>query len=108
LGLGKTGSQVWDALEAGALTEIELVQKTGRHVKTIRRMLDRMSSPELIDPRTGEVLALVEKVGDKWEHLPVDLENIARVLGVAGTGAAQKARHKQEREAHNRALKGER
>jgi len=104
-GLGKTCSQVWDALEAGAFTDQELAQITGRHVKTIRRALKRMSSPDnLTDLRTGEVLALVERQGEKWERLPVDLDHVANVMCVAGIGEKQRAKHKAEREGHRCAL----
>ena len=101
-GLGKSAAEVFQALQREPLTVEELIERTGRHSKTISRALNRMSS--LLDTETGELLPMVEPDGNQWHALAVDLDHIAQVLGTAGAGERQKAKHKQERCAHQRAL----
>lgn len=102
-GLGKSASEVWAALQNGPATEQELVEATGRSIKTVKRVLARMS--DLADTVTGEFIPMVEKIDGRWSAIEgVDLDHVALVVGTAGAGERQQERHRQERRAHRRML----
>lgn len=99
LGLGKSAADVFKALQAGPLTVGELEQQTGRHRSTIWRVIRKMA--RIIDPITGEIIPMVEQIGDQWVNLDVDLDYIAGLLGTAGKLEKEKALHTRERAIHN-------
>lgn len=102
-GMGKSAALIWEALQDGPATEVELAQRTGRHIKTVRNHLRGMAM--LADTVTGEFIPMVEKIGDQWRALDgVDLDHVAQVVGTAGAGKRQQERHRQEQRAHRRAL----
>ncbi len=121
--MGKVAAQILDALEASpGMTATELAEATGRHVWTIRRRLKYLAGAEvtvkhrrgketwettqrLLDPATGEIVALVERAGDGWCVVrDVDLGNLARMLGTDGAGARQAQQHADERAGFRRAI----
>lgn len=98
--LGKSGCEIWQALQDGPKTIKELINDTGRHRTTIKRKLEKMSN--IIDIRTGEIVSMVEFDGEKYKAKEnVDLDYIAELLGTKGMGERQKERHIREREEHN-------
>ncbi len=103
-GLGTSASQVWQVLLGRSLSVKEIAEQTGRHEKTIRRILYRMA--KIVDPTTGEVLPMVasDDFGKTFYALNVDLDRIARVIGTNGMGEQQKAKHERERRLHARSL----
>jgi hypothetical protein len=104
-GLGKTAGDVWAALQEGPCTARELAEATGRRPRTVWAALRRLA--RVVDSGTGEIVArLVESDGDQWRALPgADLDRVARVLGTAGKGKAQREAHRRERTAHRRMLR---
>jgi hypothetical protein len=95
-GLGIAAGQVWVALqEHGAQTITELAQRTGRPIRTIKRVLKRMAT--VVDKITGEVVHMVEADGQQWRSLPVDLNQVAELVGTSGASARQHAQHIKER-----------
>ena len=101
-GLGKAAGEVYRALQAGPASIKELAAATGRGEKTVKRALLRMAG--IVDSVTGELMPMVEDNAGQWHALPVDLEQIAEIIGTAGAGARQKERHAKERRAHRRGL----
>jgi hypothetical protein len=104
-GLGKSAGEVYVVLREHSATADELAGITGRHIETIKRVLDRMA--KLSDPLTGEYLPMVAsddpqgKSGGKTYHsLPVDLDRIAHLIGTAGMGERQRKEHVRERQLH--------
>jgi hypothetical protein len=102
-GLPPSAGQVYDALQAGPLAVDELAQATGRDKRTVQAVLGRMAT--IVDRTTGEVLSMVERDGGKWKALPVDLEQIADLVGTSGATERQKINHEKERRAHARDLR---
>lgn len=102
-GLGKSAGEVYALLLEEPLTAGELATRTGRHITTVNRVLNRMG--KLIDIHTGEIIGMVEPLPDKrWKALPVNLDEIARLYGTYGTLKKQKEKHKAERTIHKRSL----
>lgn len=102
-GLGKSAGQVWQALQQSPASIDELAERTGRHIKTIERAIDRMS--KLADPLTGEYLPMIASDnGATYHPLPVDLDRIAHAVGTAGAGERQRKEHAKERRLHARSL----
>lgn len=104
IGLGKAACEVWASLQQQPSTTAELAERTGRHIETIRKALRRMA--HLADNFTGELFAMVERGEDgQYYALPdVDLDRVARCLGVSGRGERQRNEHERERRAHARTL----
>mgnify|MGYP001573380205 CR=1 FL=1 len=102
--LGKAAAEIWQLLQAEALTAEELAERTGRHLKTVRRKLDRMA--RIVDPVTGEVAEMLAcDDGGAWHVCAgVDLDHVARLLGTSGAAKRQRARHADDRKAHRRSL----
>ncbi len=103
-GLGHSAAQIFDLLSQGeALTINEISKRTGRGRTTVWRVLGRMA--QILDPSTGEMLAMVERDGKKWRACDgVDLDAVARVVGTAGASKRQHEQHERERAAHRQAL----
>ncbi len=105
-GFGKGAGQVWAKLERAEqpLTVQQIAEQTGRSAKTVYRILARFQG-----------LGMVECVPDganpnqiAWGCAPeVNLDEMARKIGVAGIGARQRAEHIRERAAHRRAMQGD-
>jgi hypothetical protein len=99
-GLGPSAREVYaELLDSGPLTVIELAERTGRSRRTVKRTLQRMSRIT-VDSLTGEIIQVVEKEGEKWHALEVDLETVARDVGTFGVGEKQKRQHERERRSH--------
>ncbi len=99
-GLGKSGFEIWQAVQAGPKTIKELEAITGRHRTTIKRKLEKMIN--IIDIRTGEIVSMVDYDGERYQAKEnVDLDYIAELLGTKGMGERQKEQHIREREEHN-------
>lgn len=102
-GLGMSALEVYQTLQDSPLSTKEIEQRTGRHISTVRRVLNRMSS--LVDIRTGEKLELVKKETDgKWSTSEIDLDHVALILGTAGMAEAQRRKHSKERRNHRISL----
>lgn len=87
-GLGKASGEVYGTLlQTGVLTPSAIADATGRGERTVVRALARMIE-----------FKMVEKVADGWRAVVVDLDDVARELGTAGTLARQKFLHKLARE----------
>jgi len=93
-GLGKSSWRVWRALglAAAGIREAELVGRLGMSAKTVRRALHRLK-------RHG--LAQRDDAGC-WHHRARDVDEVARELGIAGTGERQRRAHQQQRQAYIR------
>ena len=102
-GLGKSALEVYEKLLIKSETVKDLADMTGRHPKTVGRVLKQMSE-KLIDIRTGGIVSMVQNTGKKWKAIEVDLDQIAAIVGTAGTLEAQKKKHNQERELHRQRL----
>lgn len=102
-GLGKSGCEIWQALQEGPKSIKELVNITGRHRTTIKRKLEKMGN--IVDYRTGEIISMVSVEDDKYSaNSSIDLEYVAELIGTKGIGARQKEQHIREREEHNRQI----
>jgi len=97
-GLGKGAAEVWTLLQIAPATIDDLVKKTGRHKRTVKRTLSRMVS--LVDTVTGELMPMVKNDGDEWFACDVDLNSISKIVGTFGVGKRQKEKHKQEQYVH--------
>lgn len=95
-GLGKSAAEICEVLLQQRATAKELQKATGRTIGTIRNKLNRMAN--LVDVTTGEIISMVNQVGNKWEAVEVNLDYVALIVGTAGKGAAQRKQHKQQRE----------
>lgn len=102
-GLGKSALEVYEKLWNQPATAEELAALTGRHAKTVDRVLKKMSE-ELIDVATGEIISMVECDGELWHALEVDLDRVAEIVGTAGKLEAQRLKHNQERQRHRQGL----
>lgn len=102
-GLGKSAFEVYERLLSQSATARELANSTGRNIKTVARVLKRMSD-ELIDVATGEIMSMVQNEGDSWHALDVDLDRVAEIVGTSGTGEKQRKKHIQERARHRLSL----
>jgi DNA-binding MarR family transcriptional regulator len=88
-GLGHSAFEVLKALESGLLKAKEIVQRTGRHIQTVRNALLRLSR-----------FSYVERVSGRWRGKSlseINLEELARIVGTAGARKKQKERHRGER-----------
>jgi hypothetical protein len=102
--LGKAAGQCFELLRRESLTIKELAERTGRHSKTIRRALNRMT--RIVDGATGEVVSIVHRDGNKWRaRNDVDLDYIARCVGTQGKAERQRAQHARERKDFRARLK---
>lgn len=102
-GLGKSAGQIYAVLQDNPASIEELVAATGRHIKTIKRNLDRMA--KLTDKLTGEYLPMVASDANQIYYLlPIDLNRIAHAVGTAGKGRNQRKEHAKERRFHRALL----
>ena len=102
-GLGKSAGEVYAALQERPATVEELAEITGRHERTVKRVLERMA--KLADPLTGEILPMVASDdGETFRPLPVDLDRVAHAIGTAGMGERQRKEHAKDRRLHARNL----
>jgi len=102
-GLGKSGCEIWQALEEGPKSIKELENITGRHRTTIKRKLEKMGN--IIDYRTGEIISMVSIEDGKYSAKPgINLDYIAELIGTKGMGERQKEQHIREREQHKRLI----
>ncbi|MBN1451135.1 MAG: bifunctional DNA primase/polymerase [Anaerolineales bacterium] len=101
--LGQRAGQVYELLltHPDGMTEQELSEATGAHIKTIRRALDNL---KVTDRKTGEVIELVTKNGDKWQGEIVDLDLIAAIFHTYAAREEQRERYEQERRDHRNSL----
>jgi len=102
-GLGKSGFDIWQAIQQEPKTLLEIQKETGRSRKTVINKLKRMGN--LVDMRTGEIISMVTFDGEKYSPVKdIDLDYIAEFLGTSGMGERQKARHEKERREHKAIL----
>jgi hypothetical protein len=95
-GLGRVSQGIWEQIHVKPQDDEELSLSIGSHIETIRTNLRKMNS--ITDRLTGEMYSMVEKREDgKYHPLPVDLDKLAQVLGVAGMTEKQKNKHNIER-----------
>ena len=102
-GLNKSAAEVFWQLRQQPMTAAQLVEGTGRSRATVFRVLRRMRA--VTDTRTGEVLSMVEHLDGRWAATsPVDLDQIALVVGTAGLGKQRRDQYKREQAQHRKAL----
>jgi len=102
-GLGKSAGQIYAVLQECPASMEELAELTGRHIKTIKRNLERMA--KLTNKLTGEFLPMVASDDCKIYHLlPINLDRIAHAVNTAGKGTIQRKEHAKERRLHRRSL----
>jgi hypothetical protein len=102
-GLGKSAEHIFQTLQEMPRTMDETAERTGRSRRTVKRWLERMRN--FVDPLTGEYLPMVTcDDSNRWHALPVDLDQVARVVGTSHRGERQRAQYAEERQAHWRAL----
>jgi len=90
--LGKTGADVWFALQSVRAAKIlELARVTGRHRTTVKRKLNLMLN-----------LGMAEPLGDGYwcAVLGADLDQAAEKSGTSGIGERQRAGHVRDRRRH--------
>jgi len=92
-GLGKSPQRVYERLLVEPAIAEDMAASVGLSKRTMDRALERL-----------KVFGLAEKSGRVWRPLAADKDALARDIGVLGKSAAQAARHRREREAHNRLL----
>lgn len=102
-GLGKSGFDIWQAIQQEPKTIAEIQEETGRSRKTIISKLKIMGN--LVDMRTGEIVSMITFDDERYSPVnDVDLDYIAELLGTKGMGERQKAKHEQERTEHKAIL----
>lgn len=102
-GLNRTGAAIYAILLSESLTDQEIAERTGKNLKTVQRLLKRMSG--LVDVITGEICSMVQKDENGfWIGREVDLDHVAKIVGTAGKGKAQRIKHEKERFLHRQAL----
>ena len=92
-GLGKGRQRIYSLLSRGNGTIDGLVRETGFHRTTVYRALQMLARYNLAK-RDGKV----------WWLGPADVDEVARLLGLAGQAARQRRCHQQEREAFRKWL----
>ena len=102
-GLNKSAAEVYWTLLHEPMPAKEIIIRTGRSRRTVFRALERMSN--IIDFRTGEILHMVEKVGSCWRAGEIDLDNIASLVGTAGTRRKQIEKHISQRRSYKRHIR---
>jgi len=91
-GLGRSGYEVLNALETGPLTAKEISERTGRHIQTVRAALKRLRK-----------VGLAVKTAKKWCGRgleDVNLDDLARAVGMKGALQLQRERHSADRLRH--------
>jgi predicted transcriptional regulator len=91
-GLGRSGYEVLNALETGPLTANEISGRTGRHIQTVRGALKRLRK-----------VGLAVKSKKLWCGRgleDVNLDDLARAVGMKGALQHQRERHSADRLRH--------
>ena len=89
--LGKSSESVWKTLLAnGSMTAKEVAERTGRHVNTVQRALNKLWTYGLAAPDGGGMW-VAEPAGDEY------LQKVAEELGTKGMAEKRKTKHSQER-----------
>lgn len=95
-GMNRSGGAIYALILQAPRTITQLADKTGLSRSTVHRALKRMA--ETVDPQTGEVIPLVCQVGRLWHAVSgQDLNQLARLRGVAGMRERRAVRHEAER-----------
>jgi predicted transcriptional regulator len=100
--LNRSGYEIYSSLIDTALTAIEIAEKTGRGMATVKRKLERMSS--IKDIQSGEVIAMVKEVEGRWIANKVDLDKVAEILGSSGNYQIKATKFNEDRKRHSRDL----
>jgi len=102
--LGQRAGQVYELLltHPDGMTEQELTEATGAHVKTVRRALEKLR--KVIDRKTGELLEMVSTDGETWYAQLVDLDLVAAIYDLYAAREKQRERYDQERAEHRTSL----
>lgn len=101
-GLGKSAGEVYSALSKKPMTIEELALSTGRHERTVKRALRKIT--RIVDGVTGELIEMVGCDGEKWYAKEVNLDYLAKMIGTFGAKQRQIKKHKHERKLHRRSL----
>lgn len=103
-GLGKSAWQIYQKLLGGPQSPRELSQSLGRNIRTVKRNLKRMEA--ITDRKTGEVIAMVKETKPTWQAIPINLDQVARILGTYQQTELQIRKHTRERNQYRRTLDG--
>jgi hypothetical protein len=107
--LGRRAGQIYQLLTRAPMTEQQLADATGAHIKTIRRALSDYGNnkPSLVhvtDHKTGEVIQMVTCKDGLWKAARVDLDLISAIMGTYGATGKQRLQYERERREHTRGL----
>jgi hypothetical protein len=107
--LGRRAGDVYQRLTTAPMSDKQLAEATGAHIKTIRRMLtdygkNKPSLVRVTDHMTGEIIEMVTCKDGLWKAARVDLNLISAIMGTYGATGKQKLQYEQERREHARGL----
>ena len=101
--LGRRAGEIYALLLKKQLTVKEISDWSGAHPKTVERALKKMRS-KVIDRLTGEIIEMVSEEDGKWHANPVNLNDVAKIMGTYGARGRQQRRYAKERRDHAREL----
>ena len=104
--LGRRAGEIYELLYSllpDGMTDKELAEQTGAHIRTVSRALDRLKGVR--DRRTGEYLPMVSTTdGMYWTAEIVELDLIAAIFHTYGKRGEQRERYEEERADHRKSL----
>ena len=102
--LGQRAGQVYELLftHPDGMTEQQLTEATGAHIKTIRRALDNLEN--VYDRKERDELPMANQRDGKWYAVEQDLNLIAAVYNTYTAREEQEERYEQERRDHRKSL----
>jgi hypothetical protein len=100
--LGRRAGQIYQHLITAPMSDAQLAEATGAHIKTIRRKLARMA--KVIDHKTGEIIEMVILKDERWKAARVDLDLISAIMGTYGATGKQRRQYERDRREHARGL----
>ena len=99
-GLNKSAARIYWLLLQQTLRTTEIANTTGISRRNVYRLLRKMQ--KIVNSHTGEIISMVDRQGNRWFAIEVDLDMVALVIGTKGIGKKQRERHSKERRAHNK------
>lgn len=100
--LGRRAGQIYQLLITTSMSDVQIAEATGAHIRTVRRKLARMA--KVIDHKTGEIIEMVACEDGLWKAARVDLDLISAIMGTYGATGKQRLQYERERREHARGL----